>query len=130
MIEVFNAKRTRSFGCYADFKAATNMLDGLVRKYVVSGVVPRVSVSAYRGGVLQRQYTAVYVQGKWRVPKLPTRQRATLPPVRIRHRRGLRREYPSADMIFREAYPDWLNRACPLFADNLHRCNRRGCVYH
>ena len=29
MIEVFDAKRTRSYGCFASFKAATDTLDSL-----------------------------------------------------------------------------------------------------
>ena len=70
MIEVFDAKRTRSYGCFASFKAATDTLDSLAATGQL-GSVPDVSVAAYCSGVLQREYEAVFVGGKWRVPKSP-----------------------------------------------------------
>ena len=36
MIEVFDAKRTRSYGCFASFKAATDTLDSLAATGPVS----------------------------------------------------------------------------------------------
>ena len=47
MIEVFDAKRTRSYGCFASFKAATDTLDSLA----ATGQLGQ------RGGVLQRRVT-------------------------------------------------------------------------
>ena len=55
MIEVFDAKRTRSYGCFASFKAATDTLDSLAATGQL-GSVPAVSVAAYCSGVLQREY--------------------------------------------------------------------------
>lgn len=52
MIEVFDAKRTRSYGCFASFKAATDTLDSLAATGQL-GSVPR----CQRGGVLQRRVT-------------------------------------------------------------------------
>ena len=57
MIEVFDAKRTRSYGCFASFKAATDTLDSLAATGQL-GRVPAVSVVAYHSGVLQREYEA------------------------------------------------------------------------
>lgn len=57
MIEVFDAKRTRSYGCFASFKAATDTLDSLAATGQL-GSVPAVSVAAYCSGVLQREYKA------------------------------------------------------------------------
>ena len=54
MIEVFDAKRTRSYGCFASFKAATDTLDSLAATGQL-GSVPAVSVAAYCSGVLQRR---------------------------------------------------------------------------
>ena len=68
MIEVFNAKRTRSFGCYASFRSAEDTLNRLARENIL-GDVPCVSISAYRNNELQREYQAVFVGGKWRMPK-------------------------------------------------------------
>ncbi len=62
MIEVFDAKRTRSYGCFASFKAATDTLDSLAATGQL-GSVPAVSVAAYCSGVLQREYEAVFVGG-------------------------------------------------------------------
>ena len=45
MIEVFDAKRTRSYGCFASFKAATDTLDSLAATGEL-GRVPAVSVAA------------------------------------------------------------------------------------
>ena len=64
MIEVFDAKRTRSYGCFASFKAATDTLDSLAATGQLGSVLA-VSVAAYCSGVLQREYEAVFVGGKW-----------------------------------------------------------------
>ena len=45
MIEVFNAKRTRSFGCYASFRSAEDTLNRLAYDGIL-GDVPSVSISA------------------------------------------------------------------------------------
>ena len=52
MIEVFDAKRTRSYGCFASFKAATDTLDSLAATGQL-GSVPAVSVAAacYNGNM-------------------------------------------------------------------------------
>ena len=73
MIEVFDVKRTRSYGCFASFRAATDTLDSLAIAGQL-GRVPAVSVSAYRGGTLQREYDAVRAGGKWHVPKAPEKR--------------------------------------------------------
>ena len=53
MIEVFDAKRTRSYGCFASFKAATDTLDSLAATGQL-GSVPAVSVAAYCNGNMKR----------------------------------------------------------------------------
>ena len=108
MIEVFDAKRTRSYGCFASFKAATDTLDSLAATGQL-GSVPAVSVAAYCSGVLQREYEAVFVGG--------------------RRRRKWCKEYATAELMFREGFPDHLNRSYPLSADSLRRCNRKCRIY-
>ena len=85
MIEVFNAKRTRSFGCYASFRSAEDTLNRLAHDGIL-GDVPSVSVSAYRNNVLQREYPAVFVGGKWRMPK-ERKKRAIVVPLPAKKRR-------------------------------------------
>ena len=53
MIEVFDAKRTRSYGCFASFKAATDTLDSLAATGQL-GSVPAVSVAADCSGNMKR----------------------------------------------------------------------------
>lgn len=93
MIEVFNAKRTRSYGCFASFKAATDTLDSLAVAGQL-GRVPAVSVSVYRNGVLQREYEAVFARGKWRVPKVQKKRVSELKPAHARRRRNGARSTP------------------------------------
>ena len=129
MIEVFNAKRTRQFGCYASFKSAEATLTRLAQDGIL-GDVPSVSISAYRNNVLQREYQAVFVGGKWRMPK-ERKKRAIvvpLPPRNIRKRK-LCKEYLPAELMFREAFPEHLNKTYPLSADTLKLCSRRCKVY-
>lgn len=128
MIEVFDAKRTRSYGYFASFKAATYTLDSLAVTGQL-GRVPAVSVAAYRSSVLQREYEAVSVGGKWRVPKSPKRRMPEPKPTRGRRRRRWYKEYATAELMFREGFPDHLNRSYPLSADSLRRCNRKCRVY-
>ena len=128
MIEVFDAKRTRSYGCFASFKAATDTLDSLAATGQL-GSVPAVSVAAYCSGVLQREYEAVFVGGKWRVPKSPKRRMPETRPARGRRRRKWCKEYATAELVFREGFPDHLNRSYPLSADSLRRCNRKCRIY-
>lgn len=128
MIEVFDAKRTRSYGCFASFKAATDTLDSLAATGQL-GSVPAVSVAAYCSGVLQREYEAVFVGGKWRVPKSPKRRMPETRPARGRRRRKWCKEYATAELMFREGFPDHLNRSYPLSADSLRRCNRKCRIY-
>ena len=129
MIEVFNAKRTRSFGCYASFKSAEDMLNRLAREGVL-GDVPSVSVSAYRSNELQREYSAVFVGGKWRMPKERKKRAIVVPsPTRKKRKRKLCKEYLTAELMFREAFPDHLNKTYPLSADTLVLCSRRCKVY-
>lgn len=128
MIEVFNAKRTRSYGCFASFKAATDTLDSLAVAGQL-GRVPAVSVSVYRNGVLQREYEAVFARGKWRVPKVQKKRVSELKPAHARRRRKWCKEYVTAELMFREGFPDHLNRSYPLSADSLRRCNRRCRIY-
>ena len=128
MIEIFNAKRTRSFGCYASFKSAEDTLNRLAREGVL-GDVPSVSVSAYRSNELQREYSAVFVGGKWRMPKeRKKRPMAAILPAKKRKRK-LCKEYLTAELMFREAFPDHLNKTYPLSADTLVLCSRRCSLY-
>ena len=128
MIEVFDAKRTRSFGCYASFKSAEDTLNRLAREGVLGGV-PSVSVSAYRSNELQREYSAVFVGGKWRMPKeRKKRPMVMLLPAKKRKRK-LCKEYLTAELMFREAFPDHLNKTYPLSANTLVLCSRRCRVY-
>lgn len=128
MIEVFNAKRTRSYGCFASLKAATDTLDGLAVAGQL-GRVPAASVSVYRNGVLQREYEAVFARGKWRVPKVPGKRMPEMRPTGRRRRRKWCREYASAELMFREGFPEHLNRSYPLSADSLRRCTRKCRIY-
>lgn len=128
MIEVFDAKRTRSYGCFASFKAATDTLDSLAIAGQL-GRVPAVSVSAYRGGALQREYDAVRAGGKWHVPKAPEKRMPEMKPTGGRCRRKWCKEYATAELMFREGFPDHLNRSYPLSADSLRRCNRKCRIY-
>ena len=129
MIEVFDAKRTRSFGCYASFKSAEDTLNRLASEGIL-GDVPSVSVSAYRNNVLQREYPAVFVGGKWRMPK-ERKKRAAIVPQQApkRRKRKLCKNYLTAELMFREGFPDHLNRTYPLSADTLKICSRRCRVY-
>lgn len=128
MIEVFDAKRTRSYGCFASFKAATDTLDSLAIAGQL-GRVPAVSVSVYRNGVLQREYEAVFACGKWRVPKVQKKRVSELKPAHARRCHKWCKEYATAELMFREGFPDHLNRSYPLSADSLRRCNRRCRIY-
>ena len=129
MIEVFNAKRTRSFGCYASFKSAEDTLNRLAREGILGGV-PSVSVSAYRSNELQREYSAVFVGGKWRMPKERKKRAIVVPlPTRKKRKRKLCKEYLTAELMFREAFPDHLNKTYPLSADTLVLCSSRCKVY-
>ena len=129
MIEVFNAKRTRHFGCFASFKSAEDTLNRLAREGVL-GDVPSVSVSAYRSNELQREYPAVFVGGKWRMPKERKKRPMVVPlPTRKKRKRKLCKEYLTAELMFREAFPDHLNKTYPLSADTLVLCSRRCKVY-
>ena len=129
MIEVFNAKRTRHFGCFASFRSAEDTLNRLAHDGIL-GDVPSVSVSAYRNNVLQREYQAVFVGGKWRMPKERKKRAIVVPlPTRKKRRRKLCKEYLTAELMFREAFPDHLNKTYPLSADTLKLCSRRCKVY-
>ena len=128
MIEVFDAKRTRSFGCYASFKSAEDTLNRLAREGVL-GEVPSVSVSAYRSNELQREYSAVFVGGKWRMPKERKKRAIVVPLPAKKRKRKLCKEYLTAELMFREAFPDHLNKTYPLSADTLKLCSRRCKVY-
>ena len=129
MIEVFDAKRTRSFGCYASFKSAEDTLNRLAREGVL-GDVPSVSVSAYRSNELQREYPSVFVGGKWRMPKERKKRPMVVPlPAPKKRKRKLCKEYLTAELMFREAFPDHLNKTYPLSADTLVLCSRRCKVY-
>ena len=129
MIEVFNAKRTHSLGCFASFKSAEDTLNRLAHNGIL-GDVPSVSVSAYRNNVLQREYPAVFVGGKWRMPKERKKRAIVVPlPTRKKRKRKLCKEYLTAELMFREAFPDHLNKTYPLSADTLKLCSRRCKVY-
>ena len=129
MIEVFNAKRTRSFGCFASFRSAEYTLNRLAHDGIL-GDVPSVSVSAYRNNELQREYQAVFVGGKWRMPKERKKRAIVVPlPTRKKRKRKLCKEYLTAELMFREAFPDHLNKTYPLSADTFKLCSRRCKVY-
>ena len=129
MIEVFNAKRTRSFGCFASFRSAEYTLNRLAHDGIL-GDVPSVSVSAYRNNELQREYSAVFVGGKWRMPKERKKRAIVVPlPILKKRKRKLCKEYLTAELMFREAFPDHLNKTYPLSADTLVLCSRRCKVY-
>lgn len=55
MIEVFDAKRTRSYGCFASFKAATDTLDSLAATGQLGSVpavsVARIAAACYNGNM-------------------------------------------------------------------------------
>lgn len=129
MIEVFDANRTRSFGCFACFRAAEDTLNCLARENIL-GDAPSVSVSAYRNNELQREYSAVFVGGKWRMPNERKKRAMTVPRTTSRPCKRKRcKEYLTAELMFREAFPDHLNKTYPLSADTLRKCSRRCRVY-
>ena len=129
MIEVFNAKRTRSFGCFASFRSAEDTLNRLAHDGIL-GDVPCVSISAYRNNELQREYQAVFVGGKWRMPKERKKRAIVVPlPTRKKRKRKLCKEYLTAELMFREAVPDHLHKTSPRSADTLKLCSRRCKVY-
>ena len=129
MIEVFNAKRTRCFGCFASFRSAEDTLNRLAHDGIL-GDVPSVSILAYRSNELQREYSAVFVGGKWRMPKERKKRAIVVPlPTRKKRKRKLCKEYLTAELMFREAFPDHLNKTYPLSADTLVLCSRRCKVY-
>ncbi len=129
MIEVFNAKRTRHFGCFASFKSAEDTLNRLASEGFL-GDVPCVSISTYRNNELQREYQAVFVGGKWRMPKERKIRAIVVPlPTRKKRKRKLCKEYLTAELMFREAFPDHLNKTYPLSADTIKLCSRRCKVY-
>lgn len=129
MIEIFDARRTRSFGCFACFSAATDMLDHLAAEGFL-GKVPEVSVSAYRNNVLQREYSARLVGGRWLMPKLRKRKPLFGEAAPKRRKRKLCKEYVTAELMFCEAMPEWLNRSYPLSADSLKKCSRKCFIYN
>ncbi len=128
MIEIYNAKRTLSYGCFASFGAATGMLNALADEGNPHRVTT-VSVSSYRNGVLQREYEAVYACGKWRVPRIPKKRILETKSAHARRRRKWCKEYATAELMFREGFPDHLNRSYPLSADSLRRCNSKCRIY-
>lgn len=128
MIEVFDARRTRSYGCFASFRVATDTLDSLAAAGQL-GKVPAVSVSAYRNGVLQREYEAVSFSGKWRISKEQVPKGRMPESAGRKRRRKWCKEYATAELMFREGFPDHLNRSYPLSADSLRRCDRRCRIY-
>lgn len=111
MIEVFNIERTKSLGCFVNFKSAKGTLNGLIASGELSGENPAVLVCSYKNNEMQREYIATYC-GKWRVP----------PPPKVPHvakeiegtRRKVKKHwckiYKSSVDCFREGFPDWMNR--------------------
>lgn len=62
-----------------------------------------------------------------KIPKVP---HAVENRTKRRHRKRLRKEYPTPEHCFREGFPDWMNRSYPVpYADNLRSCNRK-CRIH
>lgn len=129
MIEIFDARRTRSFGCFASFKAATDTLDALAAGGQLGGI-PAVSVSQYRNGELQREYKAARCADKWRIPHIRKRKMQLPEDGGKRRKRKWRKEYPTPEHCFREGFPDWMNRSYPVpYDDRLRQCNRQCRAY-
>lgn len=112
MIEIFSARGTRSFGCFASFKTARGTLDSLARTGAL-GAVPSVAVCSYRNGTPQREYTATLRGGKWRTPR-PVKDVSRPQGRRTRRRKFLCKVYASPEECFREGFPDWMNRSYPV----------------
>lgn len=70
MIEVFNIERTKSLGCFVNFKSAKGTLNRLIASGELSGENPSVLVCSYKNNEIQREYMATY-SGKWRVSVSP-----------------------------------------------------------
>lgn len=48
MVEIFNIERTKSFGCFVNFKSAKGTLNGLIASGELSGENPAVLVCCYK----------------------------------------------------------------------------------
>ena len=64
------------------------------------------------------------------MPKERKKRAIVVPlPTRKKRKRKLCKEYLTAELMFREAFPDHLNKTYPLSADTLKLCSRRCKVY-
>lgn len=112
MIEVFNIERTKSLGCFVNFKSAKGTLNEFVASGELSGENPSVLVCSYKNGEMQREYIAVY-HGKWHVPA------SSKVPHIVQKIEGVRRKvkkqcckiYELPVDCFAEAFPVWINGA-------------------
>ena len=129
MVEIFSTDRTMSLGCFVNFKAAKGTLSGLADAGILSEK-PAVMVCSYKNDEPQQEYVATYSGGKWHTPRIPKVPHAIESRTKRRHRKRLRKEYPTPEHCFREGFPDWMNGAYPVpYADNLRSCNRK-CRIH
>lgn len=60
MVEIFNIERTKSLGCFVNFKSAKGTLNGLIASGELSGENPAVLVCCYKNNEMQREYIATY----------------------------------------------------------------------
>ena len=60
MVEIFNIERTKSLGCFVNFKSAKGTLNVLIASGELSGENPAVLVCCYKNNEMQREYIATY----------------------------------------------------------------------
>ena len=100
MVEIFSTDRTMSLGCFVNFKAAKGTLSGLADAGILSEK-PAVMVCSYKNDEPQQEYVATYSGGKWHTPRIPKVPHAVESRTKRRHRKRLRKEYPTPEHCFR-----------------------------
>lgn len=115
MIEVFNIERTKSLGCFVNFKSAKGTLNGLIASGELSGENPAVLVCSYKNNVIQREYIATYC-GKWRVPASPKMPHIAqkVEGVRSKVKNQCCKIYELPMDCFTEAFSDWIGAYQPV----------------
>lgn len=68
MIEIFDARCTRSLGQSGSIRTAINMLNALSAAGRL-GTRPQARLCTYRGAIPRQEYTAACRDGKWRLQR-------------------------------------------------------------
>lgn len=110
MIEILSEDRSKSLGCFKNFKAAKGTLNELV----VSGELgesPSLVIDSYKNNVLQQRTIATYSAyfGKWGV-EAPPRCVSKNGRKKTQRKKHWCKIYKSPVQYFKEGFPDWMNR--------------------